>query len=69
MQKLTIMLNKLYWQFQNHCLAQEWKKKRRREDSPSDRVFKPVVSNAGDAGSIPGWGAIIKISYASWPKI
>ena len=45
------------------------KKKKKREDSPSDPVFKTVPSNAGCAGWIPCWGAINKISYASWPKI
>ena len=29
-------------------------------------MFKILPSNAGDIGSIPGWGA--KILHASWPK-
>ena len=29
-------------------------------------MVKTLPSNAGGAGSIPGWGA--KISHASWPK-
>ena len=35
-------------------------------DFPSGPVVKTSSSNAGVAGSIPGWGA--KIPYASGPK-
>ena len=35
-------------------------------DFPGGPVIKTSPSNAGDAGSIPGWGA--KIPHASWPK-
>ena len=35
-------------------------------DFPGCPVVKTMPSNAGGAGSIPGWGA--KIPHASWPK-
>ena len=35
-------------------------------DFPGSPVVKTMPSNAGGAGSIPGWGA--KIPHASWPK-
>ena len=35
-------------------------------DFPGCPVVKTMPSNAGGAGSIPGWGA--KIQHASWPK-
>ena len=35
-------------------------------DFPGCPVVKTLPSNAGGAGSIPGWGA--KIPHASWPK-
>ena len=35
-------------------------------DFPGGAVVKSSPSNAGDEGSIPGWGA--KISHASGPK-
>ena len=35
-------------------------------DFPGGPVVKTSPSNAGGAGSIPGWGA--KIPHASWPK-
>ena len=36
------------------------------QDFPGGPVVKTLPSNAGGAGSIPGWGA--KIPHASWPK-
>ena len=33
---------------------------------PGGPVVKISSSNAGDVGSIPGWGT--KIPHASWPK-
>ena len=36
-------------------------------DFPGGPVVKTSSSNAGGAGSIPGWG--VKIPHASWPKI
>ena len=35
-------------------------------DFPGGPVVKTFPSNAGGAGSFPGWGA--KIPHASWPK-
>ena len=35
-------------------------------DFPGGPVVKTSPSNAGGAGSIPGWGA--KVPYASWTK-
>ena len=35
-------------------------------DFPDGPVVKTSPSDAGDVGSIPGWGP--KISHASWPK-
>ena len=35
-------------------------------DFPGRPVVKTLPSNAGGAGSIPGWG--VKIPHASWPK-
>ena len=35
-------------------------------DFPGGPLVKTSLSNAGDVGSIPGWG--IKIPRASWPK-
>ena len=35
-------------------------------DFPGGPVVKILPSNAGSAGSIPGWGA--KIPHAPWPK-
>ena len=35
-------------------------------DFPGGPVVQTLPSNAGGAGSIPGWGA--KIPHASWPK-
>ena len=40
--------------------------KKRAGDFPGGPVDKTSPSNAGGAGSIPGWGA--KIPHASWPK-
>ena len=40
--------------------------KKRAGDFPGGPVDKTSPSNAGGAGSIPGWGA--KITRASWPK-
>ena len=37
-----------------------------KRDFPSDPVHKTSLSNAGNMGSIPAWGA--KIQYALWPK-
>ena len=34
---------------------------------PGGAVVRTSTSNAGGAGSIPGWGA--KMEHASWPKI
>ena len=35
-------------------------------DFPCGPVVKTSPSNAGNTGSIPGWGA--KIPHASWPQ-
>ena len=35
-------------------------------DFPGGAVVRTSPSNAGVAGSIPGWGA--KMEHASWPK-
>ena len=35
-------------------------------DFPGGPVVKTSPSDAGNVGSIPGWGA--KIQHASWPK-
>ena len=35
-------------------------------DFPGGSVVKKSPANAGDAGSIPDWGA--KIPHGSWPK-
>ena len=33
---------------------------------PGGAVVESLPANAGDTGSIPGWG--VKIPHASWPK-
>ena len=35
-------------------------------DFPGGPVVKTSPSNAGDIGSIPGWG--LRIPHTSWPK-